>query len=327
MENKIRIAIVGYGNLGKGVESQINKNEDMELVCIFTRRNPESLKINSNTPVVSVEEAEKWKDKIDVAILCGGSATDLPEQGPQFAKIFNTVCSFDTHAKAFNYYKSMDKVAQESGKIAMTSIGWDPGLFSNMRLLINSILPTANTYTFWGTGVSQGHSDAIRRIDGVEDARQYTIPIEESIQKVRNGEVPKFTKRQMHKRLCYVVAKEGVDKEKIEKEIVNMPDYFDEYDTTVEFISKEELLKNHSKLPHGGTVIGAGETTNGTKQVVEFSLNLDSNPEFTSSVLIAYARATYRMWKEGQKGYRNFSDVAPKYLSKLSYEDIIKTIL
>lgn len=327
MQEKIRVAIVGYGNLGKGVESQLSKNPDMELVCIFTRRNPELLKIDSNVPVVNVKEIENWKDKIDVAFLCGGSATDLPIQGPQFAKVFNTVCSFDTHAKALEYTKNMDNVAKENGNIAMTSIGWDPGLFSHMRLLINSILPGSKTYTFWGTGVSQGHSDAIRRIEGVIDARQYTIPVEESMQKICSGETPDFTKRQMHTRLCYVVAKEDADKERIEKEIKNMPNYFDEYDTTVNFITMEELQKKHSKLPHGGKVIGVGETTKGTKQVVEFSLNLDSNPEFTASILIAYGRATYRMNKEGQTGAKNFSDVPLKYLSNLDYEEIIKTIL
>ena len=324
---KIRIAIAGYGNLGKGVESQITKNPDMELVCIITRRKPESIITNSSVPVINESEIENWKDKIDVVILCGGSATDLPVQGPKFAKIYNTVCSFDTHAKAFEYYQSMNKAALEGGNIAMTSIGWDPGLFSHMRLLINSILPSSKTYTFWGTGVSQGHSDAIRRIEGVIDARQYTIPIEESIKKVRNGETPEFTTRQKHTRLCYVVVEEDADKEKIEQEIKNMPNYFDEYDTTVNFITMEELQKNHSKLPHGGVVIGAGETTKGTKQIVEFSLKLESNPEFTSSVLIAYARATYKMWKEGQRGYKNFSDVPLKYLSMMSYEDIIKKIL
>lgn len=327
MGDKIRVAIVGYGNLGKAIESQLPKNPDMELVCIFTRRDPKSLKANSSVPIISADEMEKWKDKIDIAFLCGGSATDLPVQGPKFAKVFNTVCSFDTHAKALEYTKGMSEAALEGDHIAMTSIGWDPGLFSHMRLLINSILPSSKTYTFWGEGVSQGHSDAIRRIDGVLDARQYTIPVEESIQKVREGETPEFTKRQMHTRLCYVVAKEGADKEKIESEIKNMPNYFDEYDTTVNFITMEELQQNHSKLPHGGTVIGVGETSKDVNQVVEFSLKLDSNPEFTSSTLIAYGRATYRMWKEGQRGARNFSDVPPKYLSLMEYEDIIKKIL
>lgn len=326
-ENKIRVAILGYGNLGKGVESQLAKNPDMELVCIFTRRDPSSLKTNSSVPVVSADDAEKWKDKIDVVFLCGGSATDLPTQGPLFASMFNTVCSFDTHAKAFDYSKEMDAASLKADKVSMMSIGWDPGLFSHMRLLIQSILPSSKTYTFWGKGVSQGHSDAIRRISGVKDARQYTIPVQESLDRIRRGETPEFTKRQMHTRLCYVVAEEGADKERIEREIKNYPNYFDEYDTTVNFISEEELKKNHSGLPHGGSVIGVGETTSGVNQVVEFTLNLDSNPEFTSSVMIAYARATYRMWKNGERGCKNFSDVPLKYLTTLSHDEIIQKIL
>ena len=326
-ENKIRVAIAGYGNLGKGIESQISKNPDMELVCIFTRRDPKSLKTNSSVPVVLSEEAVNWKDKIDVVFLCGGSATDLPVQGPKFASIFNTVCSFDTHAKAFEYSKKMEEAAKSGDTIAMTSIGWDPGLFSLMRLLISSILPSSKTYCFWGEGVSQGHSDAIRRIEGVKDARQYTIPVKESMDRIRNGETPEFTKRQMHTRLCYVVAEEGADKDRIEKEIKSFPNYFDEYDTTVNFISEEELKEKHSGLPHGGTVIGVGETSKGINQLVDFSLKLDSNPEFTASVMLAYGRATYNMWKNGERGYKNFSDVPPKYLSPLSYEEIIKTIL
>lgn len=325
--NKIRIAIAGYGNLGKGVESQIIKNEDMELICIFTRRDPNVINNISTVPVIHESEMEKWKDKIDVVILCGGSATDLPVQGPKYARYYNTVCSFDTHAKAYEYYKSMNKAAQEGNKIAMTSIGWDPGLFSHIRLLINSILPQSKTYTFWGPGISQGHSDAIRRIDGVIDARQYTIPVDESIEKIRNGENPILSARQMHTRLCYVVVEEDANKEKIEEQIKNMPNYFDEYDTTVKFISLEELQKNHFKMPHGGIVIGNGKTSDEINQIVEFSLKLDSNPEFTASVLIAYARATYKMWKEGQRGYKNFSDVPLKYLSNMDYEEIIKNIL
>ena len=326
-QEKIRVAIVGYGNLGKGIELALLKNPDMELQCIFTRRDPSSIITSSNVPVVSIDEAENWKDKIDVAFLCGGSATDLPIQGPKFASMFNTVCSFDTHAKAYDYYKAMNEAALNADKIAMTSIGWDPGLFSHMRLLINSILPDSTTYTFWGKGVSQGHSDAVRRIEGVKDARQYTIPVESAIEKVRNGETPEFTTREKHTRLCYVVADDGADKKRIEKEIKNMPNYFDEYDTTVCFISEEEMKKNHSTLPHGGIVIGSGNTSADNKQVVEFSLKLDSNPEFTSSVLIAYGRATYRMYKAGERGYKNFSDVPLKYLSTMDYEDIIKHIL
>ena len=328
MENKkIRVAIAGYGNLGKGIESQLNKNPDMELVCIFTRRDPSSLKIKANVPVVSENDLELWKDKIDLVFLCGGSATDLPIQGPKFAAFFNTIDSFDTHAKALEYSKNMDNASKQNNHISMISIGWDPGLFSNMRLLFNSILPTSKTYTFWGTGVSQGHSDAIRRIEGVIDARQYTVPIEDSLNKIRNGETLDFSKRQMHERICYVVTDKNADKEKIEYEIKNMPNYFDEYNTTVHFISHDELLKNHSKLPHGGFVIGVAETSENIKQVAEFSLKLDSNPEFTSSVLISYGRATYRMWQEGYRGCKNFSDVAPKYLSNMEYSKIIETIL
>ncbi len=327
VENKIRVAIAGYGNLGKGIESQISKNPDMDLVCIFTRREPSSLQIKSSVPVVNMNDKYKWKDKIDVVFLCGGSATDLPTQGPEFASMFNTVCSFDTHAKALEYSQSLTKATSAGDTIAMMSIGWDPGLFSHMRLLINSILPDSKVYTFWGEGVSQGHSDAIRRIEGVKDARQYTVPVVESLDKIRSGETPDFTKREMHKRVCYVAIEENADKAKIENEIKNMPNYFDEYDTTVNFISYEELLQNHSKLPHGGTVIGVGKTSSDVKQVVEFSLDLDSNPEFTSSVLIAYGRATYRMWQNGERGCKNFSDVAPKYLSPMDYTDIITQIL
>ena len=326
-ENKIRVAIAGYGNLGKGIESQLPKNPDMELVCIFTRRDPSKLEIKSSVPVVSINNIADWKDKIDVVFLCGGSATDLPTQGPLFASMFNTVCSFDTHAKAFEYSKSLNEATLNNNTIAMMSIGWDPGLFSHMRLLIKSILPDSKVYTFWGEGVSQGHSDAIRRIEGVKDARQYTVPVPEALQKIREGETPDFTKREMHKRICYVALEEGADKSKIENEIKTMPNYFDEYDTTVNFISYEELIENHSKLPHGGAVAGAGETSPGTKQCVEFALKLDSNPEFTSSVLIAYGRATYRMWQNGERGCKNFSDVPPKYLSTMDYDDIIKQIL
>lgn len=324
---KIRVAIAGYGNLGKGIESQLDKNPDMQLVCIFTRRKPDSLKTKSNVPIVNEEDIELWKDKIDIVFLCGGSATDLPIQGPKYAVIFNTVDSFDTHAKALEYSKSMEEATKKGNTIAMTSIGWDPGIFSNMRLLIKSILPNSKVYTFWGEGVSQGHSDAIRRVKGVKDARQYTVPIKESLQKIRNGEKIDFTKREMHERVCYVVAEDGADKTNIEKEIKDMPDYFEEYNTTVNFISYEELLQKHSKLPHGGNVICVGETTEGTKQIIEFSLDLDSNPEFTASVLIAYGRATYKMWQRGERGSKNFSDVPPKYLLDMNYSDIITQIL
>lgn len=325
-QSKIKVAIAGYGNLGRGVESQLAKNPDMELVCIFTRR-PSTLKTNSNVPIVSTDDMESWADKIDIVFLCGGSATDLPTQGPAFASMFNTVCSFDTHAKAMQYSEKMNEAALSGNTIAMTSIGWDPGLFSLMRLLFKSVLPNVKTYTFWGKGVSQGHSDAVRRIEGVKDARQYTVPVEEALQKVRNGETPEFTTREKHTRVCYVVTEEGADQAKIEEDIKTMPDYFADYNTTVHFISEEEMKRDHSTLPHGGTVIGVGETSDDVKQVIEFSLNLDSNPEFTSSVLIAYGRAAYRMWCDGERGYKNFSDVAPKYLSPMDYDDIIKGIL
>lgn len=328
MKNKkIRVAIAGYGNLGKGIESQLSKNQDMELVCIFTRRDAETLKTNSKVPIVKVEDIAHWKDKIDIVFLCGGSAKDLLIQGPQFASLFNTVCSFDTHARALEYSKKMREATSLGDTIAMTSIGWDPGLFSHMRLLIKSILPNAQIYTFWGRGISQGHSDAIRKINGVKDARQYTIPLETAIKKVSNGETPQFSKREMHKRECYVVVEDGADTGRIENEIKNMPNYFAEYDTVVNFISEKELLEKHSKLPHGGTVIGIGETSKGIKQVIKFSLNLDSNPEFTSAVLIAYGRATYRMWRNGERGYKNFSDVPLKYLSTMDYNDIIRNVL
>lgn len=326
-KNKIRVAISGYGNLGKDVESELTKNPDMELVCIFTRRNPENLKIKSNVPIVHENNIEDWKDKIDLVFLCGGSATDLPVQGPKYAKLFNTVDSFDTHAKALDYTEKMNKSALEGNKISMISIGWDPGLFSNIRLMIGSILPKSKIYTFWGTGVSQGHSDAIRRIPGVKDARQYTVPVEESLKRIRNGETPELTKREMHERVCYVVTNENADKKEIEHQIKTMPNYFDEYNTTVNFISEKELLEKHSKLPHGGFVIAVGETGNGTKQVVEFSLNLESNPEFTSSNLIAYGRAAYRMYTNGERGCKNFSDVPPKYISQKTDNEIISSIL
>lgn len=324
---KIRVAIVGYGNLGKGIESQLSKNQDMELVCIFTRRDAETLKTNSKVPIVKIEDIAHWKDKIDIVFLCGGSAKDLPIQGPQFASLFNTVCSFDTHARALEYSKKMSEATSLGDTIAMTSIGWDPGLFSHIRLLIKSILLDAQIYTFWGKGISQGHSDAIRKINGVKDARQYTIPLETAIKKVSNGEASQFSKREMHKRECYVVVEDGADTGRIENEIKNMPNYFAEYDTVVNFIFEKELLEKHSKLPHGGTVIGIGETSKGIKQVIKFSLNLDSNPEFTSAVLIAYGRATYRMWRNGERGYKNFSDVPLKYLSTMDYNDIIRNVL
>jgi len=323
----IKIGVCGYGNLGKAVEKEIIKSNDMELVAIFTRRNPESLKIASNTIVDSLSNIQEWKDKIDVMIMCGGSSTDLPEQVPEMAKLFNTVDSFDTHAKIPEFYNLVDKISKENNHVSTISVGWDPGMFSVMRLYANSILPDGSTYTFWGKGVSQGHSDAIRRIDGVKDARQYTIPVEEAVERIRSGETPTFTTREKHIRECFVVTEDGADKERIEKEIKTMPNYFDEYNTTVHFISEEELRRDHSSLPHGGFVIHSGETGNGNKHVIEYSLKLDSNPEFTGSVLIAVARATYRMYKEGMKGAKTIFDIPPIYLSSQSAEELRKSLL
>ena len=323
----IKIGILGYGNLGKGIEIGIKDNEDMELVAIFTRREPNSIKTYTGAKVLSVDEIENWKDKIDVMILCGGSATDLPIQSPKYAKLFNIIDSFDTHAKILEHFKNVDEASKEGKKVSLISCGWDPGAFSLNRLMAENFLPNGNTYTFWGKGVSQGHSDAIRRIKGVKNAVQYTVPIENAINKVRNGENPNLEIRQKHLRDCYVVLEDGADKNLIETEIKNMPNYFADYDTTVNFISEEELLRDHSKLPHGGFVVNSGLTNDSNKQIMEFSLKLDSNPEFTASNLIAYGRATYRMWKNGEKGSKNFSDVPPKYLSTMDYSDIIKEIL
>ena len=327
MSEKIKIAICGYGNLGKGVEAEMSKSEDMDLVAIFTRRNPEDLTVSSNTPVVNMNDMESWKDKVDVVIMCGGSATDLPVQVPAAAKLFNTVDSFDTHAKIPEYFKAVNESALSSNKTSLISGGWDPGMFSVMRVYADSILSGGSTYTFWGKGVSQGHSDAIRRVAGVKDARQYTIPIDEAMERVRSGENPKLTTGEKHLRECYVVAEEGADKAKIEEEIKTMPNYFDEYHTEVHFISEEELKQNHSKLPHGGFVIHSGETGNGNKQIIEYSLKLDSNPEFTSSVLIALARATYRLNKQGQYGAKTILDVPPALMSKKSGEELRKELL
>ena len=327
MSEKIKIAICGYGNLGRGVESEIKKSEDMELVAIFTRRNPEDLTIASNTPVANINDMENWKDKVDVVIMCGGSATDLPEQVPLAAKMFNTVDSFDTHAKIPEYFSAVNTSAISANKTCLISGGWDPGMFSVMRVYANSILSNGSTYTFWGKGVSQGHSDAIRRVPGVKDARQYTIPIEDAMGRVRNGENPKLTTGEKHTRECFVVAEEGADKNEIERQIKTMPNYFDEYHTDVHFISEEELKQNHSKLPHGGFVIHSGETGDGNKQIIEYSLKLDSNPEFTSSVLIALARATYRLNKQGQYGAKTILDVPPALMAKKSGEELRKELL
>ena len=321
------VAILGYGNLGRGVEKAILKNQDMNLVAIFTRRKPEDLKVNSSATVVNVDEIENWKDKVDVLIICGGSATDLPVQTPKYAKLFNVIDSFDTHAKIPEHYKNVDESAKSANKIAIISVGWDPGMFSLNRLYANAILPDGKDYTFWGKGVSQGHSDAIRRIDGVLDAKQYTIPIESALEAVRMGKNPELSTREKHKRECFVVAKDGADKAKIEQEIVSMPNYFADYDTTVHFTSKEELDKNHSGIPHGGFVLRSGESSDGTKHLIEYSLKLDSNPEFTSSVLVAYARAAHRLNKEGQSGCKTVFDIAPAYLSAKSAEELRATML
>lgn len=327
MNEKIKIGICGYGNLGRGIEKEIIKSEDMELMAIFTRRDPQSLKTNSNVSVVSINEMESWKDRIDVLIMCGGSATDLPVQVPNAAKMFNTVDSFDTHAKIPKYYETVNKSATEAKKTALISGGWDPGMFSVMRAYADSILSQGKTFTFWGKGVSQGHSDAIRRVKGVENAVQYTIPIEDAMNKVRNGENPELTTGQKHLRECFVVAEDGVDKDKIEREIKTMPNYFDEYDTVVHFISEEELKANHSKMAHGGFVIHSGETGDGNKQIIEYSLKLGSNPEFTASTLIALARATYRLNKIGQYGAKTILDVPPALMSKKSGEELRKELL
>ncbi len=321
----MKIAILGYGNLGKGIECAVKQNDDMELACVFTRRDPNTLTIKTaGVPVYSATEVEAHKDEFDVLILCGGSATDLPTQTPEYAKICNVVDSFDTHARIPEHFANVDAAAKSGNNIALISCGWDPGMFSLNRLYANAILPEGKDYTFWGKGVSQGHSDAIRRIEGVQDAKQYTIPVESALEAVRSGENPELTTRQKHIRECYVVAKEGADKAKIEAEIKNMPNYFADYDTTVHFISQEELDRNHSGIPHGGFVIRSGKTgwDNEYNNIIEYSLKLDSNPAFTSAVLVAYARAVYRMKKEGATGCKTVFDVAPAYLSPLSGEEL-----
>lgn len=326
----IRIGILGYGNLGRGVECAIKHNPDTELVAVFTRRDPETVKILTETAkVYSVKDAEKLKDEIDVLIICGGSATDLPVQTPEYVKYFNVVDSFDTHKKIPEHFANVDKAATESGHVGIISVGWDPGMFSLNRMYANAILTNGNDYTFWGKGVSQGHSDAVRRIKGVKDAKQYTIPVEAALEAVRNGENPELTTRQKHTRECFVVAEEGADLARIEEEIKTMPNYFDEYDTTVHFISQEELDRDHSGIPHGGFVIRSGKTgwNNENSHVIEYSLKLDSNPEFTSSVIVAYARAAYRMNQEGQKGCKTVFDVAPEYLSALDGAELRKKFL
>ena len=324
----MRLCILGYGNLGRGVESAVEQNPDMELVAVFTRRNPQDLRIKSKTAkVLNISELDNWTDKIDVLILCGGSATDLPTQTPEFAKKFNVVDSFDTHARIPEHYANVDFAAKSGNNVAIISVGWDPGLFSLNRLYANAILPEGNDYTFWGRGVSQGHSDAIRRIKGVKDAKQYTVPVEKALQSVKNCENPILSTREKHTRECYVVLEEGADPELIKEEIINMPNYFADYDTTVYFVSEQELKQNHSGIPHGGFVIRTGKTANNNNHVIEYSLKLDSNPEFTSSVLVAYARAAYRLSQEGQSGCKTVFDIPPAYLSAKSGAELRKSML
>lgn len=327
--SKIRIGIVGYGNIGRGVEQAIKRNEDMELVAVFTRRDPASVKVaTEGAKVVHMDDMLSMKGDVDVMVLCGGSATDLPVMGPEIAANFNTIDSFDTHAKIPEYFANVDKAAKEGNNISIISVGWDPGMFSLNRLYAESILVQGSTYTFWGKGVSQGHSDAIRRIPGVKNAIQYTVPVDEAVDQVRSGSEPKLTTRDKHTRECYVVAQEGANKAEIENAIKTMPNYFDEYNTTVHFIAEEELKRDHSKMPHGGFVIRTGETgEEGNKHVIEYSLKLDSNPEFTASVLIAYARAAYRLNQKGENGARSVFDIAPALLSMKTPEQLRKEIL
>jgi len=320
---------MGYGNLGRGIECAVRRNGDMELKAVFTRRAPETVKTVSGVPVYSAEELLKRKEEIDVLMLCGGSATDLPEQTPEYARYFNVVDSFDTHARIPEHFANVDRAALEGGKVAMISVGWDPGMFSLNRLYAASVLPEGKDYTFWGRGVSQGHSDAVRRIPGVKNAKQYTIPVESALESVRACENPELTTRQKHTRECFVVAEEGADKAWIEKEIKTMPNYFAEYDTTVHFITEEELEREHAGIPHGGFVLRTGRTgADGEhNHVIEYSLKLDSNPEFTACVLTAYARAAYRMNREGMKGCKTVFDVAPAYLSPMTAEEMRSRLL
>ena len=325
----IRIGIFGYGNLGRGVEAAIKQNKDMELVAVFSRRDPRRVKINTEgAKVCHADEAASYKDKIDVMILCGGSATDLPVQTPEMAKLFNVIDSFDTHARIPEHFAAVNEIAKESGKVAVISVGWDPGMFSLNRLYGEAILPEGSTYTFWGKGVSQGHSDAIRRIDGVLDARQYTIPVESALEAVRNGENPELSTREKHTRECFVVAEEGADLARIENEIKTMPNYFADYDTTVHFISQEELLRDHAGIPHGGKVFRSGKTNGGkNSHVIEYSLKLDSNPEFTASVLVAYARAAARLCDEGSFGAKTVLDIPPAYLHPETAAELRRKLL
>ena len=326
----MKIAILGYGNLGRGVEAAIKQNSDMSLFAVFTRRNPETVKISTQTAkVFHIDGILKYKSEIDVLVICGGSATDLPVQTPEYVKYFNVIDSFDTHAKIPEHFENVNKNAMESGKIGIISVGWDPGMFSISRLYANAILPNGCDYTFWGKGVSQGHSDAIRRIKGVIDARQYTIPVPSAIEAVKNGDTPEFTTRQKHTRECFVVVEDGADKDDIEKQIVTMPNYFADYNTTVHFITMEEMKRDHQGLPHGGTVIRSGKTgwDNQNNAIIEYNLKLDSNPEFTASVLIAYARAAYRLNQNGEKGCKTVFDIPPALLSSDSPENLRKNLL
>lgn len=326
----MKIGIIGYGNLGRGIECGIRQNADMELAAVFTRRDPKDVKIlTEGVPVYPIDKIEKMQGKLDVVVLCGGSATDLPGQTPEYAKYFNVVDSFDTHARIPEHFEKVDEAAKKSGHVALISCGWDPGMFSLNRLYANAILPEGKDYTFWGKGVSQGHSDAIRRVEGVKDGKQYTIPVEGALKEVRSGSNPELTTRQKHLRECFVVAEEGADKEKIEETIKNMPNYFADYDTTVYFISEEELKRDHSGIPHGGFVFRTGATgfEKEHKHIIEYSLKLDSNPEFTASVILAFARAVNRLHKEGQKGCKTVFDVAPAYLSPKSGEELRKELL
>lgn len=327
MGDRIKIGIVGYGNLGKGVEKAIRQNPDMELVAVFTRRDPARLQAETEVRFEPISAAEQYRGKIDVMILCGGSATDLPEQTPVMARLFNTVDSFDTHARIPEFFEAVDAAAKQGGTISIISTGWDPGLFSLNRLLAEAILPQGKDYTFWGKGVSQGHSDAIRRVPGVKAGVQYTVPVQEAIDRIRAGETPDLSTREKHVRQCFVVAEEGADKEKIREAIVTMPNYFADYDTTVTFITEEELQAHHRGMPHGGFVIRSGITGEGTKQLIEFSLKLESNPEFTASVLVACARAGYRMRREGAVGAKTIFDLPIGYLSPKSPEQLRRELL
>ncbi|MBR5156034.1 MAG: diaminopimelate dehydrogenase [Clostridia bacterium] len=326
----IRIGIYGYGNLGRGVEYAIRQNDDMELVAVFTRRNPETVEIKTDgVKVCHVDDAKNMTDEIDVMVLCGGSATDLPEQTPEMAKLYNVVDSFDTHAKIPQHFANVDMSAKSNNKVAIISVGWDPGLFSLSRMYAGVVLPEGKDYTFWGKGVSQGHSDAIRRIDGVKNAKQYTIPIDAALEAVRSGVMPELSTRQKHLRECFVVAEDGADLKRIEEEIKTMPNYFAEYDTIVHFISEEELMREHSGIPHGGFVIRTGKT--GEKKennhIIEYSLKLDSNPEFTASVIVAYARAAYRLSKMGDSGCKTVLDIAPGMLSQKSADELRRELV